>query len=95
MISKKISRNTPIFITGIKVEQITCLTLSSSYYVCGGKRMTRYERCVIAIKRLGAEVKAKKEEVNWVYPHPEVIHLEKKWLAARFALSRAEADLWR
>jgi hypothetical protein len=57
--------------------------------------MTRYERCVIAIKRLGAEIKAKREEVNWVYPHPEVIHLEKKWLAARFALSRAEADLWR
>lgn len=57
--------------------------------------MTRFERAVIAVKRLGAEVRNKKEEVNWVYPHPEVIHLEKKWLAAVFALNRAEKDLWR
>ena len=57
--------------------------------------MTRFERAVIAVKRLGAEVRNKKEEVSWVYPHPEVIHLEKKWLAAVFALHRAEKDLWR
>jgi len=57
--------------------------------------MTRFERAVIAVKRLGAEVRNKKEEVSWVYPHPEVIHLEKKWLAAVYAASRAEKDLWR
>lgn len=57
--------------------------------------MTRFEKAVIAVKRLGAEVKKKKEEVGWVYPHPEVIHLEKKWMAAVYAASRAEKDLWR
>jgi hypothetical protein len=57
--------------------------------------MSRLERAIKALKRIAAELSAKKEEVNWVYPHPEVISLEKKWLAANFAISRAEKDLWR
>lgn len=58
--------------------------------------MTRYERCVIAAKKLSREVVNKREEVGYVYPHPEVIKLEKKWMAVVLsALPRAERDLWR
>ena len=59
-------------------------------------RMTRYERCVVAAKRLSRDINNKREEVGWVYPHPDVVHLEKKWMAVVLsALPRAERDLWR
>jgi hypothetical protein len=59
-------------------------------------RMTRYERCVVAAKRLSREVNKKREEVGYVYPHPEVVKLERKWMAVVLvALPRAERDIWR
>jgi hypothetical protein len=47
-----------------------------------------------ALKNLSRQVREKREEVNWVYPHPDVIKLEKKWMAARYAWSRADKAYW-
>lgn len=58
------------------------------------RKLLRLNRCIMAVKNLSRQVESKKAEVKWVYPHPDVVKLEKKWLAARYALSCAEKAIW-